>query len=99
MDEKRERSVSRMGEEIAVFQPVLEVLKANPGEMGRLQAFLIENLTGNHQIIIDCVEQGKPFLASQFTHPVEILTAMDVPWYFHVQQQFAAGALAEARTP
>ena len=65
MDEKKERSVSRMREEIAMFQPVLEILKADPGEMGKLQAFLIENLTGNNEIIIDCVEQGKPFLASQ----------------------------------
>ena len=91
MDEKKEKSLSRMREEIAMFQPVLEVLKADPGEMGNLQAFLVENLIDNHKVIIDCVEQGKPFLASQFTNPVEILTAMDVPWYFHVQQQFAAG--------
>jgi benzoyl-CoA reductase subunit B len=91
MDEKKERSVSRMREEIAMFEPILEVLKADPGEMGHLQTFLIKNIIDNHRVIIDCVEQGKPFLASQYTNPVEILTAMDVPWYFHVQQQFAAG--------
>jgi benzoyl-CoA reductase/2-hydroxyglutaryl-CoA dehydratase subunit BcrC/BadD/HgdB len=39
--------------------------------------------------VIECVENDEPFLASQFTNPVEILTAMDVPWYFHVAQQFA----------
>ncbi len=91
MDEKKEKSVSRMREEIALFSPVLDVLKADPGEMGRLQAYLIENLLDNHRRIISCVEDGEPFLASQYTNPVEILTATDVPWYFHVQQQFAAG--------
>ena len=93
MDEKRERSLSRMREEIAMFEPILGLLKADPGEMGHLQTFLIENIIGNHRTIIDCVEQGQPFLASQYTNPVEILTAMDVPWYFHVQQQFAAGGI------
>ena len=91
MDEKIEKSLSRMREEIAQFEPMLEVLKAEPGEMGHMQTFLIEDLTGNNKKIIECVEQGKPFLASQYTNPVEILTAMDVPWYFHVQQLFASG--------
>ncbi len=91
MDEKKEKSVSRMREEIALFEPVLAALKAEPGEMGRLQIYILENLLDNHRRIISCVEEGTPFLASQFTNPVEILTAMDVPWYFHVQQQFMAG--------
>jgi benzoyl-CoA reductase subunit B len=90
MDKKKEKSLSRMKEEIAQFEPILAVLKAEPGEMGHMQTFLIEDLTGNHKIIIECVEQGKPFLASQYTNPVEILTTMDVPWYFTVQQQFSA---------
>jgi benzoyl-CoA reductase subunit B len=91
MDEKIEKSLSRMKEEIAQFEPILAVLKAEPGEMGHLQSFPLEDLIGNHKIIIECVEQGKTFLASQYTNPVEILTAMDVPWYFTVQQQFSAG--------
>lgn len=91
MDEKREKSVSRMREEIAMFEPVLAALKVDPGEMGYLQTFIIETLIDNHRRIISCMENGEPFLASQFTNPVEILSAMDVPWYFHVQQQFVAG--------
>ena len=91
MDPKKERSLSRMKEEIAQFEPVLESLKENPGEMGHLQSFPLEDLIGNHKRIIECVEQGKTFLASQYTNPVEMLTAMDVPWYFTVQQQFSAG--------
>jgi benzoyl-CoA reductase subunit B len=91
MDAKKEKSLSRMKEEIAMFEPTLEILEQDPGEMGHLQIFLMKNLLDNNREIIKCVEEGKPFLASQFTNPVEILTAMDVPWYFHVQQQFASG--------
>jgi len=90
MDEKKERSLSRIREELAMYEPVVELLKLDPGEMGHLQLPILENIIEQHRGTIECVEQGKPFLASQFTNPVEILTAMDVHWYFHVQQLFAA---------
>ena len=47
-----------------------------------------KNILEQHSKTIECVENDLPFLASQFTNPVEILTAMDVHWYFHVQQLF-----------
>ncbi len=90
MDAKKERSVSRFREEIDTYEPVLEVLALEPGEMGHLQIPLLKNMLQKHRRIIECVETGEPFMASQFTNPVEILAAMDVPWYFHVEQQFAA---------
>jgi len=91
MDAKKERSISRMREEIATFEPVLELLEMEPGDMGHLQIPIIRDLMNNHKTIIDCVENDKPFMASQFTNPVEVLTAMDIPWYFHISQQFVAG--------
>jgi benzoyl-CoA reductase subunit B len=91
MDAKKERSISRMREEVATFEPVLDLLRDDPDEMSKLQYFILESLVRNDKSIIECVEQDKPFLANQFTNPVEICTAMDVPFYFHVQQQFAAG--------
>ena len=91
MDAKKERSISRIREEVETFEPVLDLLREDPDEMSKLQFSIIEVLMRNNRSIIECVEQDKPFLASQFTNPVEILTAMDVPWHFHVQQQFAAG--------
>ncbi len=91
MDAKKERSVSRLREEIAMFEPILEVLKLDPGEMGELQMFIIEDILNGHRRVIEAVEQDQVFLASQFTNPVEILTAIDVPWYFHVASQFMAG--------
>ena len=90
MDAKKEKSVSRFREEIDTYEPVLEVLALEPGEMGHLQIPLLKNMLQKHKRIIECVESGEPFMASQFTNPVEILAAMDVPWYFHVEQQFAA---------
>jgi len=89
MDAKKERSVSRLREEIATYEPILEILQLEPGEMGHLQIPLLRDMIQNDKRVIECVDNGEPFLASQFTNPVEILTAMDVPWYFHVAQQFA----------
>jgi len=90
MDEKKERSLSRIREELAMYEPVVELLKLEPGEMGHLQLPILENIMEQHRGTIECVEQGKTFLANQFTNPVEILTAMDIHWYFHIQQLFAA---------
>jgi len=90
MDAKKQRSVSRLREEVELFEPTMDILKAATDEMSKLQLPILEVLMTNNRAIIECVEQDKPFLASQFTNPTEILTAMDIPWYFHVQQQFAA---------
>ncbi len=73
-----------------MYAPALELLQNTPGEMGHLQVPLLKDIIQNDTKVIECVEQGTPFLASQFTNPVEILTAMDVTWYFHIAQQFAA---------
>ena len=42
MDAKKEKSLSRMKEEIAMFEPTLEILEQDPGEMGHLQIFLMK---------------------------------------------------------
>jgi benzoyl-CoA reductase/2-hydroxyglutaryl-CoA dehydratase subunit BcrC/BadD/HgdB len=96
MDEKKERSVSRIREEIAVYEPILAALRVAPGESGALQIPILEDLIGHHKRTVECVETGEPFLASQFTNPVEILTAMDIHWYFHIQQLFASGGTGES---
>ncbi len=90
MDEKKERSLSRIREELEMYNSVLELLKVEPGEMGHLQIPVIEGFNAQHKMTIECVEEGKTFLASQFTNPSEILSAMDIRWYFHIQQLFSA---------
>lgn len=90
MDAKKERSVSRIREEIAMFEPIAQMLELVPGEMGHLQLPIIKSVLEQHRKTIDCVENGSPFIGSQFTNPVEILSAMDVHWYFHIQQLFSA---------
>jgi benzoyl-CoA reductase subunit B len=90
MDAKKEHSLSRIKEEIAFYEPIVEAFKVDLGEMGHLQLPILENMLVQHRRTIECVENDLPFLASQYTNPVEILTAMDVHWYFHIQQMFAA---------
>lgn len=90
MDAKKQKSLSRIREELALYEPIAAALEANPGESGHLHAPILRTLLQQHRRTIECVETGEPFLASQFTNPVEPLTAMDVHWYFHIQQMFAA---------
>ena len=89
MDAKTEKSLSRIREELALYEPIAAALEVNPGESGHLQIPILQTLIRQHKRTIECVETGEPFLASQYTNPVELLTAMDVHWYFHIQQMFA----------
>ena len=89
MDARTQKSLTRIREELALYEPIAAALEANPGESGHLQLPILETLISQHKRTIQCVETGEPFLASQYTNPVELLTAMDVHWYFHVQQMFA----------
>ena len=41
MDAKKERSLSRMREEVAQFEPVLDLLRDDPDEMSQLQYFIL----------------------------------------------------------
>jgi benzoyl-CoA reductase/2-hydroxyglutaryl-CoA dehydratase subunit BcrC/BadD/HgdB len=89
MDAKTEKSLSRIREELALYEPIAAALEVSPGESGHLQLPILETLIRQHKRTIECVETGEAFLASQYTNPVELLTAMDVHWYFHIQQMFA----------
>ncbi len=89
MDAKKELSLSRIVEEIVFYQPIIEILEQDPGEMGHLQLPILKSLVKQHKKVVECVENDLPFMASQYTNPVEILSAMDIPWYFHLQSMFA----------
>ncbi len=89
MDAKQEKSLSRIKEELELFKPIIPLLEATPGPASKLQVPLLKNLCQQHTRTIECVETGEPFLGSTYTNPVEILTAMDVHWYFPIQQMFS----------
>jgi benzoyl-CoA reductase/2-hydroxyglutaryl-CoA dehydratase subunit BcrC/BadD/HgdB len=52
---------------------------------------VIKNILRQERRTIECVETGEPFLATQFTTPVEIMTAMDLHWYFHIERAMTPG--------
>jgi len=86
MDEKKEKSISRTRETIAAFELALEALKEAHMEMEHIYLPLIETQLKGLRRTVECVEKGLPFFASQYTNPVEILNAMDIHWYFFVEQ-------------
>ena len=58
MDAKKERSLSRIREELAMYEPVVEVLKLDPGEMGHLQLPILENIIEQHRGTIEARDDG-----------------------------------------
>ena len=91
MDAKVERNLERTRENVAIYQSLVEGLELLPGEMNHLYIPTMKNMIRQASRTIECVENGEHFAASSFSNPAEILTAMDLHWYFLFQQSFAGG--------
>jgi benzoyl-CoA reductase/2-hydroxyglutaryl-CoA dehydratase subunit BcrC/BadD/HgdB len=91
MNEVIEKTLIRTREEIAMYSSIVDILEKMPGDMNYLTVPTLKNMIQQGQEIIDCVENGKPFAASAYTNPSEILAAMDLPWYFIFKQAFSGG--------
>ncbi len=91
MDEKKRRSLERVYEDMALFGALEEGLKLAPDEMTHIFLPLIENNIRINKRTVECVENGIPFVASNFTNPPEIFTAMDIHWYFIYQAAWGGG--------
>src|SRR5512137_1757302 len=95
MDAVNERRISRIKEEYELYSGIETALSLNPGEMTHIHLPPIRNILRMHKRTMECVETGEPFLASAFSNPPEILTAMGVHWYFVFSQAFAGGLLKQ----
>ena len=91
MDAVNERRLSRIREECELYLGLEMGLLAAPGEMTSIHLGPVRNFIRRDKRTIECVESGEPLLASAFNNPAEILTAMDVHWYFLFAQAFAGG--------
>ncbi len=96
MDKKVEKSLSRVRERIAAMESMLEQFARNPTDMTYLYTPVIRNVIRQEKRTIECVESGEPFLASEFTTPVELMTAMDIHWYFHIERVFTTVGIADS---
>ena len=91
MNEATEKTLVRTREEIAIYSSIADLLEKAPGEMNHLIVPTLKNMIQQSQDIVDCVENDKPFAASVYTNPSEILSAMDIPWYCIYKQAFSGG--------
>jgi len=95
MDRKTEKSLSRVRDRIAAMEFMLEHFEQNPTDMTHLYKPVLKNIIRQESKTIECIETDEPFLASEFTTPVEIMTAMDIHWYFHLERVFTTGGIAD----
>ena len=88
MDAITEGRLQRTREDVANYEAALQFIDADPGELGHLHAQLLRSQLRIHKRTIECVEQGKPLVASYFTNAPEIFTAMDIHWFCLIAQSF-----------
>jgi len=93
VDAKNEKRLSRIREEYELCRLIEAGLALSPNEMTHIHLPPIRNILQMHRRTMECVETGEPFLASAFSNPPEIITAMGVHWYFVFSQAFAGGLL------
>jgi len=91
MDEKKQRSISRVLEEIALYESIKEGLELISDEMTPLHMHLVKVILKNLYKTVECVEKDLPIVGSHFTNPSEVLTVMDLHWFFIYQAAWGGG--------
>lgn len=80
-ERKSTRGLERFKQEREALQLYLRTLGQSSSPEGELTRSLIESMLETSQRIIDCAEQGKPFIATSYGNAPELLVALDLPWY------------------
>jgi benzoyl-CoA reductase/2-hydroxyglutaryl-CoA dehydratase subunit BcrC/BadD/HgdB len=91
-DQVLERSLARYKKERDWFKFLLETVKQLPTEEDRLQEKMLNILLDSKKTVIDCAENGKPFIAGYFCNAPEIFHAMNLPWYMLMETPFLAAS-------
>jgi benzoyl-CoA reductase/2-hydroxyglutaryl-CoA dehydratase subunit BcrC/BadD/HgdB len=84
------RRLERTIEDLARYETILKFLEDNPDEMSDLRIPLVQDQVDSRRRTVECVQEGKPFLATWFTNAPEICTAMDIHWYCQVADAFVS---------
>ncbi len=91
MDEKKQRSISRVVEEIAIYSALEEGLALADDDLSAIHLHLVRTILHNLNRTVECVENNLPIIGSHFTNPSEIMAAMDLHWYFLFQAAWGGG--------
>ncbi len=84
------RTLERTIEEVQQYEGILKLLREVPNEMSHLHIPLVQDRLETARKTLECVEQGKPFVATWYTNAPEICTAMDLHWYCQVAGAFVS---------
>ena len=82
------KGIERFREERDWYKFLIEQMKQNPTEILELSWRVTQIVADNYDMIIDCVNEDKPFIGGFFCVAPEIYAAMDIPWYMIMQTPF-----------
>ncbi len=93
-EEAKERALARYKVERDYFTENREAAKlmVEIGPEWQLQVQLLDIMLDAKEVIIDCVENDKPFIAGYFCNAPELFHAMDLPWYMIMETPFLAAS-------
>lgn len=93
-EDVKAKSLIRYKKERDWFKFLLDTLRLfpEPTEEDKLQMKLLDIMLDSKQQVIDCSEQGKPFIAGYFCNAPEVFHAMDLPWYMLMETPFLAAS-------
>ena len=90
--EMKAKSLSRYKEERDWFAALLEAAKLMGTPEGELQVRLLTILLDSKRAVVDCVENGKPFIAAYYCTAPELFNAMQLPWFMIMETPFLAAS-------
>ncbi len=86
------RSVERYKQERDWFATLADAAKYMPGPEGELNVKMFDILLAAKQAVVDCVENGDPFIGGYFCNAPEIFHAMGLPWFMIMETPFMASS-------
>jgi hypothetical protein len=88
LDEVKAKALARYKQERDWFALLYDAIQQVPGEENRLQEKLLNIMLDSKQAVVDCVENGKPFIGGYFCNAPELFHAMDLPWFMLMETPF-----------
>jgi benzoyl-CoA reductase subunit B len=73
--------LERFKQDRDILRAAVQALEESPSPDTQLTAKLAEAILDNYSRIIDCAENGKPFVASSYGNAPELFVALGLPWY------------------
>lgn len=75
------KGLERFKQDRDALQLAVQALEGSQSPDKQLTASLVRAILDSYDRIVECVEEGRPFIANTYANAPELFAAMELPWY------------------